>query len=135
MNTTKPATCQPGAQFTSELPIPVFFNPAMVADSQSSSPSAGKPVLAVRSWQSLGLPLQIRDPQPLSMEQFSVAHDPQFVADVLNCRRGNGFGNRLPAVAASLPWTSGAMLSAAREALANGIGAVAPLLRLPPCRL
>ena len=114
------------SQPAGELPIPVFYSPAMVADSRSFSPSAGKPALAVKSWQFLGLPLQFRTPQPLSAEQFGVAHDPEFVADVLSRRRNNGFGNKSPAVAASLPLTSGAMLSAAREALKNKIGAIAP---------
>lgn len=109
-----------------EMPIPVFYSPAMVANSESFSPSAGKPALAVKSWQFLGLPLEFHAPQPLSVEQFGVAHDPDFVADVLSCRRANGFGNKSPAVAAALPWTNGAMLSAAREALKNGIGAIAP---------
>ena len=114
------------SQPAGELPIPVFYSPAMVADSRSFSPSAGKPALAVKSWQFLGLPLQFYTPKPLSAEQFGVAHDPEFVADVLSRRRDNGFGNKSPAVAASLPLTSGAMLSAAREALKNRIGAIAP---------
>ncbi|MBN8462136.1 MAG: hypothetical protein J0M01_04880 [Dechloromonas sp.] len=106
--------------------IPVFYTPAMVADSGSYSPSAAKPAEAVASWQRLGLPLNIVSPQPVTAGQLATAHDAGFVADVLAGRRNNGFGNRSPAVAASLPLTSGAFLAAAREALANGIGAVAP---------
>lgn len=109
-----------------EQPIPVFYSPKMVADAASFSPSAGKPALVVESWKALGVPIELRVPQPVSVEQFSLAHDPKFVADVLHGRRENGFGNRLPAVAATLPYTSGAMLSAAREALNNRLGAVAP---------
>ena len=131
MNDTKPATRQQGTQrparnAAGEMPIPVFYSPAMVAEIGSFSPSAGKPALVVESWQFLGLPLQFHAPQPLSAEQFGVAHDPDFVADVLGCRRSNGFGDKSPAVAAALPWTNGAMLSAAREALSNGLGAIAP---------
>lgn len=131
MNDTKPATLQkvlqrPVQAEAAEMPIPVFYSPAMVADGESFSPSSGKPALAVKSWQFLGLPLEFRAPQPLSAEQFGVAHDPDFVAEVLSCRHDNGFGNKSPAVAAALPWTSGAMLSAAREALKNRIGAIAP---------
>lgn len=106
--------------------IPVFYSPAMVADSGSYSPSAAKPAQAVASWQRLDLPLTIVAPQLLTAEQFSIAHEPAFVADILAGRCNNGFGNRSLAVAASLPLTSGAMLAAAREALHNGIGAVAP---------
>lgn len=106
--------------------IPVFFSPAMVADAGSYSPSASKPAAAVASWQALGLPLAIRAPAPVAAEQFGVAHDLGFVADILAGRRRNGFGNASPGVAAALPWTSGAMLAAAREAIRNRRGAVAP---------
>ena len=106
--------------------VPVYFSPAMVANAGSFSPSAGKPGAAVASWQALGLPLVIHAPAPVAAEQFDVAHDPEFVADVLAGRRNNGFGNKSPSVAATLPWTSGAMLSAAREAIRNRQGAVAP---------
>ena len=106
--------------------IPVFFAKAMVANSESYSPSAGKPGLALHSWQMLGLPLEILAPQPVAPEAFGIAHDPEFVANILACRQNNGFGNKSPAVAAALLWTSGAMLSAAREALINRVGAVAP---------
>ena len=126
MNETIQPIRTPISQPVGEMPIPVFYSPAMVANSQSFSPSAGKPALAVKSWQLLGLPLQFRAPKPLSAEQFGVAHDPEFVADILSGRRRNGFGNCSTAVAASLPLTSGAMLSAAREALKNRIGAIAP---------
>lgn len=131
MNDTKPATRQQGTQrparnAAGEMPIPVFYSPAMVAETGSFSPSAGKPALVVASWQFLGLPLQFHAPQPLRAEQIGIAHDPDFVADVLGCRRTNGFGDKSPAVAAALPWTNGAMLSAAREALRNGLGAIAP---------
>ena len=125
-STNKQETRCPARTAAGEMPIPVFYSPAMVANSESFSPSAGKPALAVESWQFLGLPLEFHTPQPLSAEQFGVAHDPDFVADVLSCRSANGFGNKSPAVAAALPWTNGAMLSAAREALKNKIGAIAP---------
>ena len=107
MNQTTPFTPSI-SQPAGELPIPVFYSPAMVADSQSFSPSAGKPALAVQSWQMLGLPLQFRAPQPLSAEQFGVAHDPEFVADILACRSRKGFGTRsrvcsVPRKVGSLP--------------------------------
>jgi acetoin utilization deacetylase AcuC-like enzyme len=62
----------------------------------------------------------------VTVEQLSLAHDAAFVADVLACRRDNGFGNRSSALAATLALTSGAMLSAARHALATRFVAVAP---------
>lgn len=107
--------------------IPVFFSPHMVADSHSFSPSAGKPTAVVSSWQALGLPLDIREPEPVTVDQLKLAHDESFVDGVLSCEEYNGFGNRSAEVAASLPYTSGAMLAAACEAIANGAVAVAPV--------
>lgn len=107
--------------------IPVFYSPRMVADAQSHSPSAGKPAHVVQSWQQLGVPLSIRSFEPASREQLCLAHSPDYVDAVLEGRRKNGFGNRLPEVAQSLPYTTGAMIAAAREALDNVAVAVAPV--------
>lgn len=110
--------------------IPVFYTPLMVAEAGSFSPSAAKPRAAVESWLKLGIkldiPIQVITPEPASVEDLARAHLPAFVDAVLSCRSDNGFGNRSKAVAASLPYTSGAMLSAAREALRNGRVAAAP---------
>lgn len=108
------------------MSIPVFFTPAMVANAASYSPSAGKPAQVLASWRRLGLPLNVVAPEPVSAAQLCLAHDADFVHGVLGGERANGFGHRLSEVAASLPFTSGAMLAAAREALRNGRGAVAP---------
>lgn len=106
--------------------IPVFFTPKQVAVTSSMSPSAGKPVSVVASWQERGLPIRIVEPEPVTVDDFALALDRDFVADVLACRRDNGFDNRSAQVAASLPWTTGSMLSAARHALAHGGVAAAP---------
>ena len=104
----------------------IHYAPKMVADADSYSPSAGKPAQVMDSWADLGLPLNIVVPPPISVDQFSLAHDRAFVEGVLVGKLNNGFGNKLLSVAASLPFTSGAMLSAARAALANQCGAIAP---------
>lgn len=106
--------------------IPVFFGEAAVADNDSFSPSAGKPRAVVAAWQSENLPIDVRSIDPVSIAQLSAAHDPAFVADVLACRVDNGFRNRNADVARSLPYTSGAMLCAARLALEASI-ACAPV--------
>ena len=106
--------------------LPVFFTPEMVAASDSYSPSAQKPAPVVASWQKRKLPIDIVEPAPATVEELSRAHDERFVRDILACRIANGFGNRSAAVAASLPYTTGAMLSAARHVLANGGAASAP---------
>ena len=107
--------------------IPVFYSPKLVAINYSASPSAGKPELAVKSWQALGIPIDIREPTPVTVDELSLAHDRTFVEKVLACRTNNGFGNKLPSIADSLPYTCGAIVSAAREALCNGQVAVAPV--------
>ncbi len=107
--------------------IPVFYSPHLVAVNHSISPSAGKPELAVKSWQALSIPIAIREPVPATLAELCLAHDRTYVEKVLACRISNGFGNKLPSVAASLPYTSGAFVCAARAALSNGQVAVAPV--------
>ncbi len=107
--------------------IPVFFTPKMTANAESFSPSAAKPALAVESWSELNIPIKIIAPTAVTAEELSLAHDADYVEGVLNCTKSNGFGNRLPDVAAALPFTSGAMVAAAREAMENGSVAVAPV--------
>jgi acetoin utilization deacetylase AcuC-like enzyme len=106
--------------------IPVFFCGTMQARVESLSPSAHKPLAAVGSWTALGIPIVIIEPTPVTREDFARAHDAEFVDAILECRAMNGFRTRAADVAASLPYTSGTMLSAPREALRNGQLAVAP---------
>lgn len=108
------------------MSITVFYTPRMVADSQSYSPSARKPEQVVQSWLQLGLPLRLVEPEPVTRDQLCLAHSDVYVDGVLSTQKPNGFGNRSAQVAESLPYTSGAMLAAARCALDNGFGAVAP---------
>jgi len=107
--------------------IPVFFSDSLVADAQSFSPSPRKPALVVASWQTLDIPVAINSPTPASIEELCLAHDSLYVSGVLQCVTNNGFGNKLPSVAESLPFTSGAFISASREAISNGEVAIAPV--------
>ncbi|MFA7321800.1 MAG: hypothetical protein WC000_10090 [Dokdonella sp.] len=104
----------------------VFYSPEMVADAQSFSPSARKPREVMGSWQRRFPLIEVIPVLPVTVEELCLAHDPDHVRGVLSLRRANGFGNHLAQVAASLPWTSGAMLGAARAALVDGC-AVAPV--------
>lgn len=106
--------------------IPVFYTPKMVANSQSLSPSAAKPASVVASWQR-GFAIEIREPAPVTVDELALAHDRTYVEAVLSCQRDNGFDNRSPEVATSLPYTTGAMLSAARYAMQTKGVAVAPV--------
>lgn len=110
--------------------VPVFFSPEMVARPDSYSPSAGKPAAVVACWLErcvpVGWPIRIEPVVPVTVDELMRAHAPHYVRDVLELRRANGFGDRSAGVAASLPYTSGAMLSAARSAIASGAVACAP---------
>ncbi len=105
--------------------IPVFYTPKMVVDYRCASPSAAKPSKVVASW-SNQFSIEVHEPAPVTIEQLITAHDEEFVRDVLACKRENGFGDKSPEVAAALPYTSGAMLSAARHALLHKSVAAAP---------
>jgi acetoin utilization deacetylase AcuC-like enzyme len=105
--------------------IPVFFTPKMVAESGCESPSAAKPPKVVQSWLAK-FPIAVILPTPVTVDELCAAHDRTFVEDILACKRPNGFGNTSKDVAESLPFTSGAMLSAARHALEYGGAAAAP---------
>jgi len=105
--------------------IPVFYTDKMVADSGCESPSAEKPKAVVASWLEK-FPIDVREPEPVKEHELARAHDKEFVRAILACERPNGFGNKSKAVAAALPYTSGAMLSAAREAIRSGGAACAP---------
>lgn len=106
--------------------LPVFYTPRMVARPKTFSPSAAKPVAVVESWKRAGLPIDVIEPVPATVAQLKLVHKPDYVDDVLACRRSNGFSDQSKGVADSLPWTSGSMLSAARHALETGGVACAP---------
>jgi acetoin utilization deacetylase AcuC-like enzyme len=107
--------------------IPVFFRTEMVAESASYSPSAGKPPKVLADWQAHALPVEVRGFDPVDEATLALAHDVEYVRGVLAGKLVNGFGNRRLDVAASLPYTNGAMLAAAQEAIANRKVACAPV--------
>lgn len=106
--------------------IPVFYMPQMNALVQSFAPSARKPAEVISCWKNIKLPIDAREFEPVTLEMLKRVHHSEYVDGILSCRLKNGFGNRSSEVAASLPYTSGSMLAAAREALANNQVAVAP---------
>lgn len=106
--------------------IPVFYDPAQVSQPASFSPSASKPEALIARWHARGMPIEIIAPQPVSRDEIALAHDRRYLDGVLDLAIRNGFGGRDASVAASLPWTTGSMLSAARRALATGTVAVSP---------
>lgn len=105
----------------------VVYSELMNAPAQGYSPSAAKPAAVMAAWLAQWPQLQVRAPVPVSREDLCRAHDPSFVDGVLSLNLPNGFGTRKAEVAASLPYTSGAMLTAARWALEVGGAVAAPV--------
>lgn len=97
----------------------------MDADQRGStfSPSSRKPGEVAAALRSSNLQVQLVEPTPVTEAELCRAHDPEFVRDILSGMRANGFGNRSPDVARTLPYTSGALLSAARAAMNEGAAA------------
>lgn len=93
------------------------FDERMVAKTSSFSPSAGKPAAVVKDWLDHKLPVQLHSPRAATREQLYRAHDPSYVDGILSCELENGFGNHDADVARSLPWTVGAMITAAHLAI------------------
>lgn len=107
--------------------LKVFYSPNQtVHDNNSFSPSAGKPEHVVKQFQRTGRVDVRSDWLPLTQEEISIAHDTEFVDDILKLRRSNGFGNKLPTVAASLPYTAGSFLRAAEYALDHNTAVMSP---------
>lgn len=87
------------------------------------SPSSLKPKLLVEHLLERGYRLELSEPPALSREQLAVAHLRAYVDEVLDCAEPNGFGNRDPDIAATLPYTNGSMYLAAQLALQHGMAA------------
>jgi acetoin utilization deacetylase AcuC-like enzyme len=99
-------------------PILTFYSSDIVAHIGAHiSPSSVKPEFIANALISNNIPVSFIEPHPVTVDDFNLAHDPEFVRDILSGARENGFGNKSLDVSRSLPYTSGAMLGAARAAL------------------
>ena len=101
--------------------LPVFYRPEMsCAAATGVSPSAGKPKLAVEDWLAhphIGPHIQIETFNPATDEILCGAHHEKYVDGVLSGELLNGFGTRDPDIAASLRYTVGSMVAAAKHVL------------------
>lgn len=104
----------------------VFYRPEQVANTESISRSMLKPRLVVEDWKAQGWDLNIHSFEPVSRDDFKLAHRPDFVDGVLDGTHCNGFNNKDVDVARSLPYTTGSMLAAARYALEHKTIACSP---------
>lgn len=96
--------------------IKVIYSPKVVSESGSKiSPSAGKPKLLAEKLQN-DPTIEFVEPEPITVEDILRCHDEGYVGDILSLRKPNGFGTRSQSVVDSLPWTNGAMYTAAKLA-------------------
>lgn len=108
--------------------LKVFYDKRMVAHQKSPSPSSYKPAEVVGHWlQHHFHDIEVSEVSPVTPHQVSIAHDWEYVQNILTCKEDNGFGERSADVAASLPWTVGAMMDAARHALEHRVNTCAPV--------
>lgn len=112
---------------TKQSPMTVVFSDRMQAPAQGGSPSAAKPAQVMKDWRDQGFALRVIEPEPVTTEELCLAHERAYVEGVLASRRANGFDTKDPLVAASLPYTSGAMLTGAKIALREGSAVCAPV--------
>jgi len=109
------------------MTIPVFFDERQsVVHAHRISPSSGKPRLLVEQWRARHLDVTLAAVLPATRLELYRAHAPEYVDGVLDLRLSNGFGDRRRDLAASLCWTSGSLLTAARHVLAYGGHACSP---------
>ena len=101
--------------------ISVFYRQEQSCqEANSYSPSAGKPALVMEDWLAnpdIAQHIKIESFEPVTRDLLYQAHDHRYVDSVLDGKCDNGFGNRSKAVAQSLLYTTGSMVSAARHVL------------------
>jgi len=109
--------------------IKVVYADKQVADSGSkASPSAGKPKLMAKLLQkdpSTKDVVIFVEPEAVSLNDIKRCHESIFVDEVMSLKRPNGFGTFKQSVIDSLPYTNGAMYTAAKIAVKEKVPAVA----------
>jgi acetoin utilization deacetylase AcuC-like enzyme len=118
------------------MQLPIFYNPRMTVPSNNSfSPSAGKPAAVVADWASIPTiadHVEVVSFNPVGEKTIAQAHAPDYVRGVLASEVANGFNNRLPEVAQSLPYTVGSIVAAAKYVLREGRAASEPSAAVSP---
>lgn len=109
------------------MKLKVFYNENQsVKDNPSFSPSAGKPALVAELFSQNPKVSIESNFLPLTRDQIKICHDHQFVDDILDCKKSNGFENKLPSIAQSLLWNNASFYNAAKYALENKTVAMSP---------
>lgn len=112
------------------MTIKVFYRPEQNVElNKSYSPSAGKPKKVVEDWLSeptIADHISVESFEPATFDDLCLAHDRKYIDALLSCKVSNGFGNKSPDIAASLPYTAGSMIAAARYAVKHRTTAISP---------
>jgi acetoin utilization deacetylase AcuC-like enzyme len=104
--------------------LKVLYSTDMVSDAGvRASPSDRKPRAVSTALVQTSWPIELVAPEPTSIADVCKVHDANFVDDVLQLRRQNGFGSFSQSVARSILYTCGACYDSARVALTEGISA------------
>jgi acetoin utilization deacetylase AcuC-like enzyme len=102
----------------------VFYSDKLVAVQgkqsfgQIQSPSARKPKEIAQAISSLP-GIEFVEPNPLTIEDIKLCHDPAYVDGVMDLSIENGFGTKEKSICDSLLYTNGAMYDAVSSATAN----------------
>ena len=115
------------------MAIPIFYNPRqsmermVTRELAQTLPIVRTPWLVVKAAYNSFRDVTINsDWKPLTAEEISVAHDPQYVADILSCRKSNGFGCLLESAANAHPWESASFYHASAYAVRSKATAMSP---------
>src|SRR5690606_5817081 len=104
--------------------LKVVYSSDMVSDAgRYTSPSDRKPMVVAEALLATDWLIEMIAPEPAALADLSKVHDPQFVEDVLELKRRNGFGSMSPSVARSLAYTSGACYCSGVIALNDHVSA------------
>lgn len=105
----------------------IFYRSEMVAPRQGFSPSPAKPKLVVAKWiAEFEHRITLGSFEPVTRGDLQLVHAKEYVDGVLQNREMNGFGTIDPVVTATLPYTVGSMVAAARHALFTGECSASP---------
>ena len=88
-----------------------------VEKNNSFSPSAGKPAKLIEQLTNKKIPVEITSFEPCTKEDLKLIHNGKYIDGLFNGTSPNGFGNTDIAIAESVLWTTGSIVSATMYAL------------------
>lgn len=107
--------------------LKIFYSPLQSVEfNKSFSPSASKPKEVVNYWLRRYTDLEIVDFDPVTREDLKRVHNKFYVDGVLELTHENGFYNKSPEIAKSLPWVCGSMVEASLDAFRNKTICISP---------